>query len=41
MGDAEFIRNLFVQVGRGGRGSLTIDDLSLDYCPSIDGKDPR
>ena len=29
MGDAEYIRNLFDQVGRGGRGSLTIDDLCL------------
>ena len=29
MGDAESIRNLFEQVGRGGRGSLTIDDLCL------------
>ena len=29
MGDAESIRNLFEQVGRGGKGSLTIDDLCL------------
>ncbi len=29
MGDAESIRNLFEQVGQGGRGSLTIDDLCL------------
>ena len=29
MGYAESIRNLFEQVGRGGRGSLTIDDLCL------------
>ena len=29
MGYAESIRNLFEQVGRGGRGSLTIDDLRL------------
>jgi hypothetical protein len=29
MGDAESIRNLFEQIGRVGKGSLTIDDLCL------------
>ncbi len=47
MGDAESIRNLFEQVGRGGIDSLTIDDLCLSVIvPPLmekirDGKDPR
>ena len=35
MGDAESIRNLFEQVGRGGRGSLTIDDLCLSVIDDL------
>jgi hypothetical protein len=35
MGYAESIRNLFEQVGRGGRGSLTIDDLCLSIVPEL------
>jgi hypothetical protein len=35
MGYAKSIRNLFEQVGRGGRGSLTIDDLCLSIVPEL------
>ena len=35
MGDAESIRNLFEQVGRGGKGSLTIDDLCLSVIAPL------
>ena len=35
MGYAESIRNLFEQVGRGGKGSLTIDDLCLSVIAPL------
>ncbi len=35
MGYAESIRNLFEQVRRGGKGSLTIDDLCLSVIAPL------